>query len=186
MSVATTSRFLALLALTANVATIAVLVLGVMGRVSSRAGRARDVVVAASSGSSWWLAFAVATTSTLGSLYFSEVAGFVPCTLCWYQRIAMYPMVVLFGVAAWRRDHGIRPYVAVLAVVGGLISVYHYTLQWFPGLDSGSCSTGVPCTTAYVRVFGFVSIPYMALSGFALILAILWLDRRDNLPATAS
>ena len=68
-----------------------------------------------------------------GSLYFSEVADFMPCTLCWYQRIAMYPLVLLLGIAAFRRDRAIRLYVVPLAVVGAAISIYHYLYRVVPG-----------------------------------------------------
>ena len=79
-----------------------------------------------------WGAFALAAIAMSGSLYFSEVANYIPCTLCWYQRIAMYPLVVLFGIAAVRRDRGIAPYGLVLSAVGAVIAVYHLQLTWFP------------------------------------------------------
>ena len=75
-----------------------------------------------------------------GSLYFSEVAGLVPCVLCWYQRIAMYPLAILLTLAAVRGDQSFRPYAATLAAIGALIAAYHVALQRIPGLPSGSCS----------------------------------------------
>ncbi len=77
--------------------------------------------------------------ATAGSLYFSEVAGFEPCTLCWYQRIAMYPLVVILGVAAARRERSGAVYAAALAAIGALISPYHIALEWVPALDTGAC-----------------------------------------------
>ena len=95
-----------------------------------------------------WIAFLVAATSTAGSLYFSEVADFVPCHLCWYQRIAMYPLSLLLVIAAARRDRAVRWYVGPLAGVGALISTYHYLVEWFPSLEGSSvCAVSVPCTT---------------------------------------
>lgn len=120
-----------------------------------------------------WLGALVALVATAGSLYFSEVAGFVPCVLCWYQRIAMYPLVVLLGVAAWRGDAGIRRYAAPLALIGALISVYHIGVERLPGLPSGACSLAAPCDLIWVERFGFVTIPVMALAGFLAILTLL-------------
>ena len=109
----------------------------------------------------------------LGSLYLSEIVGFVPCTLCWYQRIAMYPLVLLLGIAAVRTDTAIRRYAVPLAGIGAVISAYHVAVQRLPGLPSGSCSLDVPCSAIYVERFGFVTIPVMALVGFVSIVVIL-------------
>jgi disulfide bond formation protein DsbB len=120
------------------------------------------------------LAFVVATVATLGSLYLSEVANFVPCRLCWYQRIAMYPLPILLGIAWWKRDAGVRRYVVPLAVIGMVISTYHVLVERFPSLEgSGVCEVTNPCTVRWVERFGFVTIPTMALAGFALISGLL-------------
>ena len=123
-------------------------------------------------------AWLVAIAATAGSLYYSEVRGFVPCELCWYQRIFMYPLVLILGLAVWRLDLGVRPYVLALALVGGTISLVHYLEQKLPGFAPTSCNaTPVPCDLHYVNHFGFVTIPFMALVAFALIiLAMLALD----------
>lgn len=168
--------FLALLALTALTGAAAVTVLLVAAR-RDPAGQAAtlldDLGPAALP-----LAAVVATTAMIGSLYFSEVLHFVPCELCWYQRIAMYPLAPMLGIAAVRDDLSIRPYVWVLAGSGALISAYHYTIQWLPDLQAGSCAVDVPCTAVYVREFGFVSIPFMALAGFLAIMALLQVATR--------
>ena len=114
----------------------------------------------------------VAVLATAGSLYFSEVAGFAPCTLCWYQRIAMYPFVVLLGVAALRRDDRAPRGASTLAAVGALIAAYHVGLEWIPSLDTGACSAAVPCTYVWFRVFGVFSLPTLALTAFLLILTL--------------
>jgi disulfide bond formation protein DsbB len=128
------------------------------------------------------LGFAVALTTTLGSLYLSEVAKFPPCPLCWYQRICMYPNVALFAVAWWRRDRDVRFYVLPLVVVGAAIATYHYLLERFPDSVSSVCSTDVPCETVWVWKFHFLSIPGMAWVGFLLLgtLAVLAGRRRDS------
>ncbi|MCJ7781315.1 MAG: disulfide bond formation protein B, partial [Acidimicrobiia bacterium] len=110
----------------------------------------------------------------------SDIVHLVPCTYCWYQRIAMYPLVVIFGIAALRKDHGVRIYATALATIGAAIALYHRIVQAFPDLNGSACSSGVPCTAAYFTLFGFVTIPYMALSGFLLILALLYIDRSNS------
>ena len=114
------------------------------------------------------LASLVAIGATLGSLYFSEVRDFLPCEWCWYQRIAMYPLAVLLPIATLRRDKRIIPYALTLTTIGAGFSIYHYQLQAFP--DQGtSCTLSASCTYRWVEVFGFVSIPMLALGSFTLI-----------------
>ena len=134
------------------------------------------------------LAWSAATLAMAGSLYFSEIANFPPCTLCWYQRIARYPLVLILGIAAIRRDIGIRVYAIPLAAIGAAISLYHYVLEWFPEIDTGACVVGTPCTTVWFREFGFISIPFLALVAFLLIITFLLIPPRraagdDELPA---
>jgi disulfide bond formation protein DsbB len=117
------------------------------------------------------LASLVAVGAMLGSLYFSEVENFIPCEMCWFQRIAMYPLAVILPIAALRRDQGIRPYAIALAGIGALISMYHIQLQLFPG-QASSCDPDTPCTFKWLDIFGFVSIPWLALGSFTLILLL--------------
>jgi disulfide bond formation protein DsbB len=116
------------------------------------------------------LAFVVTLVASLGSLYLSEVANFLPCRLCWYQRIAMYPLPVLLGTAWWKHDAGVRRYVLPLALIGAAVSTYHVLVERFPSLEGSSvCEVANPCTIRWVERFGFVTIPTMALAGFALV-----------------
>jgi disulfide bond formation protein DsbB len=119
------------------------------------------------------MAFIVAMLATVGSLYFSEVARFEPCRLCWYQRIAMYPLVVILGIAAVRRDPGVAIYARALAAIGALISIYHLALEWIPGLDTGACGLGPSCSVVWFREFGFISLPALALAAFLAIFTLL-------------
>lgn len=119
----------------------------------------------------------VALIATSGSLYFSEIVHLAPCSLCWYQRIAMYPLVPILAVGAARRDPGVWRYALPLAAVGLLIAAYHVVIEWRPALDVGVCTSGVPCTARYFAVFGFVSIATMSAAAFLLILALLMLVR---------
>ncbi len=116
----------------------------------------------------------VALASTFGSLGYSEVYNMEPCTLCWYQRIAMYPLAVVFALGIAFGDRLIWRYTATLAGIGASISILHLIEQWTP-TDVGACGLGVPCSVRYVEEFGFITIPFMALSGFLAILAFSWL-----------
>ena len=175
IGVSTVSLFYALLALVANVAVIGMWALSVAARRSPAARRSLEGLRSSVGSSALVAAFVVATLATLGSLYFSEVAHFEPCRLCWYQRIAMYPLVVILGIAALRRDPGVRRYAMPLAIIGALIATYHYALEWLPWLDTGACSATTPCTVVWFREFGFISLSYLALSAFLLIVTLLWL-----------
>lgn len=125
-----------------------------------------------------YLAWIISIISTLGSLYFSEIEGFVPCTLCWYQRIFMYPLVILLGIASYRNQPFIIPYVLPLSVMGGFISLWHYLHQKVPFLSQvGQCTVGVPCNGSYINWFGFITIPFLALIAFMLITLLLFLAR---------
>ena len=126
-----------------------------------------------------WLVAAIATA---GSLWFSESAGFLPCQLCWYQRIAVYPLVVVLGVRALRR-HGSRDLrTAGLALVGlGLaVNVWHVVIETWPSLDGGACDATVPCTLRWVEGLGVFTIPRLATVVFVLVGLGLLLDRSDG------
>ena len=163
VSVDQMSLFTALLALGALAVTIVVVVVG-----ATAAGRQRLHGLRAEA---LRMAFSVAAVSTVGSLWFSEVGGFLPCELCWYQRIAMYPLVIILGAAAWRGDPDPRWRVLPMSLVGMALSAYHYQLQLFPDQGS-SCDIAAPCTQQWVDEFGFVSIPFMAFCGFAAVSAL--------------
>jgi disulfide bond formation protein DsbB len=167
------SLFLALLAVWAQVSVVGGMLLVIAARWSSAIAVARDRMLDVLGPSALLLALAVALISTAGSLYFSEVSHFIPCKLCWYQRIAMYPLVPLLGIAAYRRDLCVRPYVAVQAGLGGAISMYHVLVERFPTLESSVCDPTNPCTLIWVKRFGYLTIPTMALSAFALIVTLM-------------
>jgi disulfide bond formation protein DsbB len=117
-----------------------------------------------------YFAWIVSVIATLGSLYFSEVLAYIPCELCWYQRIFMYPLSVILGIAAYNSDASMTKYVLPLSIVGGSISLYHYMLQKVPGFAGiKPCSNGVPCNVDYINVWGFITIPFLALIAFILI-----------------
>lgn len=175
---AAASRFFALASLVAG--GVAVVVFAAV--LAGRAGRTSSAPLVALAPSSLSLAWLVAATATTGSLFYSEITGFVPCELCWYQRIAMYPLVVILGIAALRGDTGVRRYAMPLAGAGLALAAYHYWLQWNPDAGITACSSEAPCAAMLVREFGFVSIPFMALSGFACIVALLMATRSSKPP----
>lgn len=183
MSVETASLFFALLALACLLAVVVALVGWLVWRLADRAG-ALLALRADLGRAAVPVAWLVATVATLGSLYFSEIADFVPCQLCWYQRICMYPLVILLGVAALRRDRGIRFYAGPLAAIGALVAGYHSWIQAYPP-DGGTsfCTLDAPCTERYVWEFGFVSLPLMALSGFLFVITMMFLARPTLEPA---
>lgn len=119
------------------------------------------------------LTFAVAAVATAGSLYFSESAGYVPCRLCWFQRIAMYPIAVVALVALLRRDRAARWYILPMAVVGAAISTYHVLIEWGWVNDSESCALfGPSCAAVWFEAFGFMTLALMALAGFVSIIVL--------------
>ncbi|HEX2578308.1 MAG TPA: disulfide bond formation protein B [Aquihabitans sp.] len=177
MDTDTVTLFFALLAVAAQAAVVVVVVLAVGRRWSPALARAHRRVVEEVGPQALGLAAAVAAVCTGGSLYLSEVAGFPPCRLCWYQRAAMYPLALVLAVAAWRRLHRLRPLVAAVAVVGGAVSIYHLLVERYPSLETTSCDPDNPCSIIWVERFGYLTIPAMALSGFALIVALVALAR---------
>nr|WP_285876968.1 disulfide oxidoreductase [Fictibacillus phosphorivorans] len=127
------------------------------------------------------IAWLLSVIATLGSLYFSEVLQFVPCTFCWYQRILMYPLVILLGIAFYHQDHKINRYVLPLSVLGMLVSGYHYALQKIPALRAfETCTSGVPCSGEYINWLGFITIPLLALIAFIIITICMIIMRQQR------
>jgi disulfide bond formation protein DsbB len=119
------------------------------------------------------LTLAVAAVATAGSLYFSERAGFVPCRLCWFQRIAMYPIALVALIALIRRDRGARWYIVPMASIGAAISTYHVSIEQGWVNDSDSCAAfGPSCADVWFKSFGFVTLAMMALAGFVSIIVL--------------
>ena len=130
-----------------------------------------------------YVAWVVALVATAGSLFFSEVMELPPCILCWYQRIAMYPLVLVIGVGIVARDSSWKKYALPLAIVGLVISIYHNLLYY--GLIPESitpCKEGISCTTVQLEWLGFITIPLMGLASFVLVTLFSFLYRpvREN------
>ena len=127
------------------------------------------------------LAFSIASGSLLSSLFYSEVAGFAPCLLCWWQRIFFYPQVVLFAVAFLKKDGEIEDYIIALSAIGGIIAAYHSYLQFggSPLVPCSASAVAASCAQRYFLEFGYITIPTMALTGFTLI-PLLMLAKKAN------
>lgn len=117
------------------------------------------------------IAAGIAVVATAGSLFLSEVAGYVPCTLCWYQRFAMYPLAVSLTVAAIRQNRRIRLAALPIATVGLSLSAWHVAIERRPSLG-GVCDPAAPCSVLWVNEFGFLTIPTMAGIGFLAIIVL--------------
>lgn len=115
--------------------------------------------------------FIVSATSMLGSLFYSEVAGYGPCPLCWYQRIFMYPLAFIFGRALWKKKDEVLDYALLLSVTGGLIALYHYLNQIgvVASLPCSAVGYSASCSQRFVMQYGYITLPLMSLTGFALI-----------------
>lgn len=143
-------------------------------RVASKEQFAALRAMVAGFGAAW--AGVVAVLAAGASLWFSEGAHFPPCQLCWFQRVAMYPLAVVLPLAAIRRDPSIRFYGAVLAGLGLTVSAWHNFIETFPARDPGTCDPAAPCTVRWVEGLGFWTIPRMAAVCFVLVIVALRFD----------
>lgn len=117
-----------------------------------------------------YLAWFLALSALLGSLYFSEIAGFAPCVLCWYQRVFLYPLVLIIPVGILGKDKHLPRYVLPLSIVGLGVAIFQNLLTWGVISEAASpCKVGVSCTTKYIEWFGFVTIPFLSLVCFLII-----------------
>jgi len=128
------------------------------------------------------LAFITALAATVSSLFYSEVVGFEPCNLCWFQRIFMYPLVIILGLALFRKDLRAVTYGLVLSGIGFLITLYHNYIYYMNQGLAANCDfggTSVSCIKRYVFEFGYITIPLMSLTAFALIIIFLLFVRKN-------
>ncbi len=128
-----------------------------------------------------YLAWSTVFAGTIGSLFFSEVMELPPCVLCWYQRIAMYPLVLIIGVGIVRRDTNLKVYALPLCLIGLGIAAYHNLLYY--GIIPESitpCTAGVSCTSRQIEWLGFITIPFLALMSFVVTSACLIFHKGKN------
>ncbi len=128
-----------------------------------------------------YIAFALALAASLASLGLSEILGLPPCVLCWYQRICMYPLVVIIGVGILRRSRDLVAMAAPLVVIGWGIALYHSLLQWNILPEAAApCRAGVSCTTVHINLLGFMTIPFGSLVAFTAIGVVLYLYQKEQ------
>jgi len=139
-----------------------------------------------------WAGFVVASIGTGGSLFLSEIAGFVPCDLCWFQRVCMYPLSLLLLFAAFHNDYRVTRYLLPIPAVGACISIYHLLIENQVIGEPSSCRIGgTGCSVKWINEFGYVTIPTLALTGFLLLIGFLALagaggeEEAATLPARA-
>jgi disulfide bond formation protein DsbB len=141
---------------------------------------ARDRIRAWLWGYELWAAFVVAAIATGGSLFLSEVAGFIPCEMCWYQRICMYPLSLLTLFLAFHGDHRTARYLLPFPVIGAGVSVYHLLIENHVVATPAQCQVGAGCTVKWINYFGYMTIPTLALTAFALLTVFLGLAAASN------
>ncbi|MBL0686540.1 MAG: disulfide bond formation protein B [Sulfurospirillum sp.] len=131
---------------------------------------------------SWLLLFCawiIAVIAMLGSLFFGEVMAFLPCNLCWYQRIIMYPLVIIFFIGMTPFNKDVLRYSTPFVILGWLFSLYHNLLQYEIIPESASpCVQGVPCSAKYIEIFGFITIPMLAFLAFTIIGLLLYMIKK--------
>lgn len=121
-----------------------------------------------------FIAWLVASVSTLGALFLGEVMGFTPCVLCWYQRISMFPLVLILAAGLFPFDRGVVRYALPLALVGWLLAVFHWAVASGLVPESATpCSQGVPCSVEQISWFGFLTLPLLSVLAFSAIIALL-------------
>ncbi len=114
-----------------------------------------------------YLSFLFVVAGFFGSLYFSEVRGLAPCILCWYQRCALYPLMIIIPIAWWCKDRALPYYILGLSLTGLCIALYHNLLSWHVIPERlAPCVQGISCTTQVVSWFGFITIPLLAMASF--------------------
>ena len=183
-SIKLATNFFLVLTLVVDAVLVVALVLAIAALVSRGARAQVRAVATAIAPQGVLLAWIVALVTTTGSLYYSEHAGFVPCELCWYQRIVMYPLVIVLGVAWLRRDRKVWMTALPFVVLGAPLSLYHWLVERVPAFaESSSCSITVPCTAPWFEKLGFVTLAWMAMSSFLLIgvlMVCVVVGRRDD------
>ena len=128
-----------------------------------------------------YIAWMTAVASMAGSLYFGEILGLTPCVLCWYQRIAMYPLVLIIGIGIVKKDRNFLNYALPLSIIGGAIAFYQ-NLLYYNVIQERliPCTFGISCTTKYIQLLGFIDIPLLSLFSFILITAVLLIHKKLN------
>ena len=128
-----------------------------------------------------YLAWVIALIGLFCSLFFGEILHHEPCRLCWYQRVCLFPLVILLGIAAYREDSRIIIYALPLTILGAFLAFYQLLGTFVPSLSSPKlCGSEVDCSENMVELFGFLSFPLVSFIGFLLIGFFLWQARKTQ------
>lgn len=124
----------------------------------------------------------VAISAIGGSLFYSELVGYPPCVLCWWQRLFIYPQAILFAIAVWKKDFGVFAYSTVLSLFAGVLALYHSYVYWGGESLLPCTALGGACSKIYVMEFGYITIPSMSLTVVLYFLLLAWINRiyRNN------
>ncbi|HDR8277826.1 TPA: disulfide bond formation protein B [Bacillus cereus] len=126
-------------------------------------------------------AWIITVFSTFGSLFFSEIMGFIPCDLCWYQRILMYPLIIILGIIYINKSYNHIYYVFPFCLLGMMLSGYHYAIQKLSPFLKMNMSCGrIPCTGEYINFMGFITIPFLSFIAFTLLMICMLILKHDN------
>ena len=176
----TANTVFTVLTLLANAALVALLVLAIAAVRGTGRGRYARQALDVLAPRARVVAATIAVVTMLGSLYYSEIVGYLPCELCWFQRIAMYPLSAILVVGVLRRDRAAHWYALPFVVVGAPLALYHWLVERVPSLAEGSsCSAFVPCNVPYFQELGYVTLAFMDMSAFLLIGALLLVGARS-------
>jgi disulfide bond formation protein DsbB len=118
------------------------------------------------------IGFALILLSTLFSIYYSDIAELEPCRLCWYQRIIVFPQLLILAVALWKRDNTVWHYILPINIAGLLVSLYHYAIQMVPSISPPCSVDGISCSASPFFVFGYITIPLMVATIFVMMIVL--------------
>ena len=174
------SDILKFIVLLTDIATILLIIILIINKLAKAKLKFTNTIIAFARTYATQLALAVALTATLGSLYYSEILNYTPCELCWYQRIFMYPLVLLFALARWKKKQDIPLYALPLAILGAVVAAWHYSMQkfWIP--VTCSVNEAASCATKYTFAYGYITISMMALTGFIAIIILMILKLKEK------
>jgi disulfide bond formation protein DsbB len=176
MSVTDVNYFLALGTIFLQLVSIVLLVVFVMRKRTQAFGDVAESV------GSWglWIVFGVTLIASILTLYYSDVLGFEPCPLCWWQRIFLFPQVVLVGLAAWKKDAYMAEYSIILSVFGAGVALYQHILQMMPGSGLPCPATGVSCSQRILFEFSYITFPLIAFSLFVFLVIVMLFVRSNR------
>jgi disulfide bond formation protein DsbB len=175
------STILALAVVIAHASIAGLAILYLLQSISSYAESVEQIISQVSRRRAYLMGFIVVLIATVGSLFYSEIADYDPCKLCWFQRVLMYPQVIILSMAWWLDDNSAWLYSLVLSSLGFMVAMYHYGLQLWPSqvVNCSVVGQATSCSGTYLMQLGYITIPLMAATAFLLI--VLFMMQRKRL-----